>query len=136
MFPSPLVTLGLATIGAYAKPTVRAAGGLEVSLSTPADKIASVSDVRIVATVKNVGDEDLKVLKFGTVLDNEHPARSFIVSKDGKDVPFIGTTVCARVASPTFCVVTNIHLDASHRFQPPRISSPRTTGLSSRSAIM
>ena len=99
MVSSSLVTLGLTTIGAYAKPTVRGVGGLEVSLSTPTDTIASASDLRVVATVKNAGDEDLKILKPGTVLDNEFPTRSFIVSKDGKEVLFTGITVCAPAFS-------------------------------------
>ena len=94
----PLLTLGLATIGAYANPTTRAPGGLEVSLSTPADKVASVSELRVIATVKNVGDENLKILKLGTVLDNQHPGRSFVVTKGGKEVPFIGTEVRAHSA--------------------------------------
>ena len=98
MLSLSLFTLGLATIGAYAKPMVRAAASLEVSLSTPADKVASVSELRVVATVKNVGDEDLKVVKPGTVLDNEHRTRSFIVTKDGTQVPFTGIEV--RVYSP------------------------------------
>ena len=98
MFSLSLVTLGLATIGAYAKPTVRATGGLEVSLSTPADKVKSVSDLRVVATVKNVGDQDLRVLKFGTVLDNGSPTRSFVVTKDGEEAPFTGVKV--RAYSP------------------------------------
>jgi len=98
MFSLSLVTLGLATIRAYAKPTIRAVGGLEVSLSTPADKVKSVSDVRVVATVKNVGDQDLKILKFGTVLDNKLPTRSFVVSKDGKEATFTGIKV--RAYSP------------------------------------
>jgi len=95
MFSLSLATLGLATIGAFAKPTIRAAGGLEVSLSTPADKVTSVSDLRVVATVKNVGDDDLKILKFGTVLDNKLPTRSFTVTKDGKEAAFTGVKVRA-----------------------------------------
>ena len=108
---SSLLALGLVTVGAYAKSTIRAPGELEVFLSTAADKVASVSEIRVVATVKNVGDEDLKVLKSGTVLDNQHPTRSFIVTKDGKDVPFIGIKVCGDhphsppPAFPIFCVV-------------------------------
>ena len=102
MFLLSLTALGLAAIGTYAKPTVRAVGSLEVYLSTPTDKVASASDVRVVSTVKNAGNEDLKILKLGTVLDDEHHTRSFIVSKDGKDVPFTGTTVCAS-AFLTFC---------------------------------
>ena len=104
MLSLSLAALGLATIGAYAKPTVRPVGRLEIHLSTPTDKVASVSDVRVAATVNNVGEEDLKVLKLGTVLDDDQHTRSFIVSKDGKEVPFTGTTVCDSVF-PTVCVV-------------------------------
>ena len=103
MLSLSLVTLGLVTIGAYAKPTVRAVGDLEVSLSTPTNEVRSVSDLRVVATVKNVGDEDLKILKFGTVLDNELPTRSFIVRKDGKEAPFTGVTV--RAYFPLPCIL-------------------------------
>ena len=126
MLSLSLITLGLAVIGAYAKPTVRAVDGLELFLSTPADKVVSVSDLRVVATVKNVGYEDLKILKLGTVLDDEHPTHAFIVTKDGKEVPFIGTTVCPPT---TICVVVDIHVGGSHRFQLPRMASPRMTGL-------
>ena len=127
MLSLSLVTLGLATIGAYAKPTVRPGGGLELSLSTPADKVASASDLRIAATVKNAGDDDVKILKLGTVLDNKHPTQAFIVKKDGKEVPFIGTTVRAP-ALLTFRVVVDIQVD-SHSIRPPRMASPRMTGL-------
>ena len=99
----PLVALGLSTIGAYAKPNLRAAGGLEVSLSTPTDKVTSVSDLKVTVTVKNTGDKNLKIIKSGTVLDNEHYTRSFIVSKDGKDVPFTGAEVCT-LPFPTSCI--------------------------------
>ena len=94
MLSLPVAALGLAAIGAYAKLTVRAVGGLEVSLSTPTDNVASMSDLRVIATVKNTGDKDLEIFKFGTVLDDQHHARPFIVSKDGKEVPFTGTEVC------------------------------------------
>ena len=101
------VTLGFATIGAHAEPTVCAVGGLEISLSSPANKVASASDLRVVAIVRNAGDEDLKILKFGTALDDEHPTRAFIISRDGKEVPVIGTTVCV----PAFSVIPNIYVD-------------------------
>ena len=93
MLSLSLLTLGLATFGAYDKSTARTAGGLEVYLSTPTDQVASVSDLRVVATVKNIGDKALKILKLGTVLDDERRARPFIVTKDGKEVPFTGTIV-------------------------------------------
>ena len=75
------LTLCLATIGAYAKPTIRAPCGLEVFLSTPANKVASASEIVVVATVKNVGDKDLNVIELGTVLDNQPLVRPFIVTK-------------------------------------------------------
>ena len=103
MISSFLVTLGLVTVGAYAKPTVRDVGGLEVYLSTPTDKVASASDIRIFATVKNAGNEDLKILKLGTALDNEHHTRSFVVTKDGKEVPFTGITVRTPVLPTKHC---------------------------------
>ena len=95
-----LLTLALAVISAYAKPTARAVGGLDVSLSSPVDKVSSVSELRIVATVKNVGDKDLKVLKSRSVLDNQRPTRSFIVRKDSKEVDFTGVVVCPRSLWP------------------------------------
>ena len=123
-----LLTLGLATISAYAKSTtIRAPDDLEVSLSTPADKVASASEIRVVAAVKDVGDKDLKVIKFGTVLDNSRPTRSFLVTKDGKEVPFAGIKVCVystRHPPDLLCcslmVAVPIGLDF-HR-QPPRRS--------------
>jgi len=100
MLSFSLVVLCLATIVAYASPTIRAVDGLEVSLSTPSDRVVSVSDLRVVATVKNVGHRDLKVLKFGTVLDNRRPTRSFIVSKDGQVATFTGVKVRKAYSSP------------------------------------
>ena len=94
MLSLSLVTLGLAAVGAYAKLVVRATASLEISLSTPADKVASTSELRVGAIVKNVGEEDTKAIKSGTVLDNEHPTRSFIVTKDGNQIPFTGVEVC------------------------------------------
>ena len=94
MFSLSLVSLWLATISAFVRPTTRT-GGLEISLSTPAHQVASISELRVVATVRNVGDEDLKILKPGTVLDNRRPTLSFIVTKDGKEVPFTGVKVRA-----------------------------------------
>ena len=135
MLSLPLVALCLATIGGYAKSAVRAASGLEVSLSTPTDKVASVSDLRVVATVKNASDKDLKILKFGTVLDAQHHARPFVVSKDGKEVPFTGTEVCTPPPRP-FGLSVNTHADSSHRFSLTWITPPRITGLSSTPARM
>ena len=126
-----LSIIALATIGAYAKPTARAVGGLEVSLSSPVDKVASVSELRIITTVKNVGDKDLKILKPGSVLDNQRPTRSFVVRKDGKVVDFTGIKVCPCSSHLLCCRLIDIHIDGSHRFRSPWLTSPRMTGLSS-----
>ena len=104
MLSLSLVTLGLSAFGAYAKPTSHAVGGLEVYLSTPSNEVASASDIKIVATVKNTGDEDLKIFKPGTVLDHESHTLSFNVTEDGKEVPFTGAAVRTPVL-PTFCVI-------------------------------
>ena len=97
MLSTSLVALGLAIIGAYATPAARAVGGLEVSLSIPTEKVASPSEIRVIATVRNVGAQDLKVVKFGTVLDDDLRTPSFIIKKDGKEVHF---TRIAMVCAP------------------------------------
>ena len=103
MLSLSLIALGLATIGAYATPAVRAVRNLEVVLSTPTDKVAFASELRIVATVKNVGDKDLEVIKFGTVLDDDLRAPSFIIKKGGKDIPFSSfAKVCPY---PSHCIL-------------------------------
>ena len=138
MLPLSLRALYLAIIGAYAKPMVRTATGLEISLSTLPGKVKFVSKLRVVATVKNIRDEDLKVPKLGTVLDNEHPTRSFFVTKDGKQVPFTGIEVCAYSPPSTLpssrflaCPLIHIYNYGSHRFQLSRSASLRDTGRSS-----
>ena len=103
MLSLSIIALGLTTIGAYATPLVRAVNDLKVSLSTPTDKVASASELRVVATVRNVGDEDLKVLKFGTVLDDSLRAPSFIIRKGDEDIPFTGVAkVCTY---PSHCTL-------------------------------
>ena len=128
MLSMSLVALGLVTIGAYATPAARAVGGLEVFLSTPTDKVASASELRVIATVRNVGNEALKVLKFGTVLDDNLRTPSFIIRKDGKEVHFTrvaivcvcpphSTLPCSRSHDPLCGRLASIHTNGSHRFQ-------------------
>ena len=49
-----------------------------------------IDDIKVTAAVTNAGSEDLKVLKFGTVLDSDTPTRSFTVLKDGVAANFNG----------------------------------------------
>ena len=128
MLSMSIIALGLATIDAYATPAARAVGGLEVSLSTPADKVASASELRVIATVRNVGDQDLTILKLGTVLDDDLRTPSFIIRKDGKEVQFTrfamvcvcpphSTLLCSRPHDPSCGRLFNIHTNGSHRFR-------------------
>lgn len=101
MLPLSFAALGLVAIGAYARPLVRDVGGpANTSLSTPADKVTPVSDLRVAITVKNLNDKDLKILNPGTT-DNELPTRPSVAVEDGKEVPLTGITVCVP-AFPTF----------------------------------
>ena len=58
-------------------------------LTAPSD-VDSITDIKVTAAVTNMGSEAIKVLKFGTVLDNRYPTRSFTVSKDGVAANFTG----------------------------------------------
>ncbi|KIY68667.1 zincin [Cylindrobasidium torrendii FP15055 ss-10] len=80
-------SLALFASAALATPLQRA-GGLQVEISAPKDA-ASVADLSFEAKITNNGAEDLKVLKYGTVLDSL-PTRSFAVTKDGAEVDFTG----------------------------------------------
>ena len=57
---------------------------------TAPSEVHSIDDIKVTAAVTNTGSEDIKVLKFGTVLDNHYPTRSFTVSKDGLVANFTG----------------------------------------------
>ena len=52
--------------------------------------VHSISEIKISAAVTNTGSEDLKVLKYGTILDAELPTRSFKISKNGEAATFTG----------------------------------------------
>lgn len=87
----PLVALSLFGI-ALATPFKRAES-LKVSVTGPSSSINSIDDLKLTATVTNTGDEAVKILKYGTVLDDKLPTRSFKVLKDGKEVKFTGVKV-------------------------------------------
>ncbi|KAG7095528.1 hypothetical protein E1B28_006265 [Marasmius oreades] len=87
MFSASFVALVLAS-SVLAGPMKRF-GGLTVDLTGPSNA-ATVDDLKFTATVKNSGSEAVKVLKYGTILDEKLPTRSFTVTKDGTAVPFTG----------------------------------------------
>ena len=57
------------------------------------ETVDSIDEIKIKAEVTNIGFEDIKVLKYGTVLDGSNPTRSFVVSKDSIDASFTGIKV-------------------------------------------
>ncbi|KJA29559.1 hypothetical protein HYPSUDRAFT_60416 [Hypholoma sublateritium FD-334 SS-4] len=87
-FSSPLICLTLAAV-TLATPYKRAEG-LVVQVSAPATFISSVNDLTFTASVKNTGSDAVKILKYGTILDEKLPTKSFTVTKDGAAVPFTG----------------------------------------------
>jgi deuterolysin len=91
MFFAPLATL-VFIVTALAGPYKRA-NSLSVALSGPSGSVNSVADLSLTATVTNNGAEDIKVLKYGTILDADLPTRSFTVTRNGTAVPFIGIKV-------------------------------------------
>ncbi|KAK7436844.1 hypothetical protein VKT23_014486 [Stygiomarasmius scandens] len=88
MFALSFVALVLASTAA-AGPLKRY-NGLSVSLAGPAADVSSLDELKFSASVTNNGAEDIKVLKYGTILDSELPTRSFTVTKEGAEVAFTG----------------------------------------------
>ncbi|RPD55117.1 Metalloprotease [Lentinus tigrinus ALCF2SS1-7] len=88
MFSLAFITLATSAVLSLATPAKRAPA-LEVSVTAPTE-VHSIDDIKVTAAVTNTGSEDVKVLKFGTVLDNHYPTRSFTVSKDGLVANFTG----------------------------------------------
>ncbi|KAK0196240.1 Metalloprotease [Armillaria mellea] len=83
-----LITLSLA-LSTFASPYKRDAG-LSVSLSGPASNVTSIDDLKFTATVTNTGSESVKILKYGTILDDSLPTQSFTVTNGGETVNFTG----------------------------------------------
>lgn len=67
--------------------------GITVELSGPSGSVSSIDDLKLTASVTNTGSEAVKILRFGTVLDEKLPTKSFTVTKDGAVVPFTGVKV-------------------------------------------
>jgi deuterolysin len=66
--------------------------GQEGVLTGPSSSVKLIDDLKLTATVTNTGAEPIKLLKYGTVLD-ELLTRSFKVMKDGQDVKFTGVKI-------------------------------------------
>ncbi|ESK90392.1 deuterolysin metalloprotease family protein [Moniliophthora roreri MCA 2997] len=88
MFKSTFIALALVST-AFAGPTKRS-NSLVVDVTGPAGPVSKPDELEFKATVKNTGSEAVKVLKYNTILDGSLPTRSFVVTKDGKEVPFTG----------------------------------------------
>ncbi|KAF9058180.1 Metalloprotease [Panaeolus papilionaceus] len=84
---SALVSLVLAA-SALATP-LRRADTIKVAV-TPSAPTTSLDALKFTATVTNTGSETVKILKYGTILDEKLPTKSFEVTKDGASVPFTG----------------------------------------------
>lgn len=67
---------------------------LVVKVTPAASSFSSVGDLKFTASVTNTGSENIKVLKYGTILDDKLPTKSFTITKNGAAVPFTGIKVC------------------------------------------
>jgi deuterolysin len=87
----PLVALSLFGI-ALASPFKRS-DTLVVSVSGPSESVNSIDDLKFTASVTNNGAETVKILKYGTILDDKLPTMSFKITKGGEEVKFTGIRV-------------------------------------------
>ncbi|KAG8826157.1 hypothetical protein FRC17_008358 [Serendipita sp. 399] len=92
MLRAAFLTL-FAFAGLAATTPLKRAPNLVVSLSTTSPSIDSLDTLTLTAKVENTSNEDIKVLKFGTVLDSKLPTKSFLVSRGTQAVPFTGVQV-------------------------------------------
>lgn len=83
-------TLGLAST--VAAGPMRRSSELSIDISAP-ENVRSLDAMQVTASVTNTGSEPVKVLKAGSVLDNELPTRSFFVSKGDSKVDFSGVKI-------------------------------------------
>ncbi|KAK0438730.1 uncharacterized protein EV420DRAFT_1486610 [Desarmillaria tabescens] len=102
-----LITLGVTPSGFVSQ--YKRDGGLTISLSGPVTNVTTVDDLKFIATVANTGSESVKILKYGKIVDNILPIRSFTVTKDGETVPFTGiklTVSLEDVDDSAFAVIS------------------------------
>ncbi|KDR84401.1 hypothetical protein GALMADRAFT_275455 [Galerina marginata CBS 339.88] len=81
----------------FATPLKRA-DGIVVSLVAAASSVDSLDDLKFTATVTNTGAEAVKILKYGTVLDEKLPTKSLVVTKDGAPVSSTGIKLSVSLA--------------------------------------
>ncbi|KIY71347.1 zincin [Cylindrobasidium torrendii FP15055 ss-10] len=99
---SALVSASLAAI-ALASPAKRF-DGLNVEVTAPSSSVSSIKDLEFTAVITNNNSDDVKVLKYGTILDSL-PTRSFTVTKDGAEVPFTGVKVSAQLNDAAYATI-------------------------------
>jgi len=86
-------TLALSLASLCLTSPVKRFGSVTVDIVGPSGTISSIDDLKLTATVTNTGAETVKILKYGTILDEKLPTKSFVVTKNGKTVPFSGIKV-------------------------------------------
>ncbi|KAK0443943.1 Deuterolysin metalloprotease family-domain-containing protein [Desarmillaria tabescens] len=93
---------------ALASPHHKRAGELVVELSGPSGSVNS-ADLVLTASITNTGSEDVKVLKYGTILD-DLPTRSFVVTNDAtqSQVPFTGVKLSVSMDNSPEAAYTTI----------------------------
>ncbi|KAL0959641.1 hypothetical protein HGRIS_011343 [Hohenbuehelia grisea] len=85
-----VLSLGLAGFASASPAAPPSSGGLSIKITGPGKAVKSVGELKFTAEVSNAGSEDVKVLKYGTVLDDKLPTRAFNVMKGDKKVAFKG----------------------------------------------
>lgn len=86
------VYLGLAG-HIVATPLKRDAPTLVISTSTTTPNTGSTNEIEILVKVENTSDQNVKVLKHGSVLDNKLPTQSFTVTQGDQPVAFTGISI-------------------------------------------
>ncbi|TFK97313.1 Deuterolysin metalloprotease family-domain-containing protein [Pterulicium gracile] len=71
-------------------------GDLTVKLSAVSPTVSSIEDIILTAVVSNPTSEDIKFVKFNSVLD-ELPTKSFLVKKGDSDVLFSGVDIVPAI---------------------------------------
>ncbi|TRM67414.1 Deuterolysin metalloprotease family-domain-containing protein [Schizophyllum amplum] len=101
MFALSLAVLAL--VGSALAGPLKRFDGLTIDVRAPSS-VASLDELSLTATVTNTNSEDVKILKYGTVLDSL-PTRSFFVSKDDAEVPFAGVKVSVELSDDAYTTI-------------------------------